>query len=366
MGWLESNLPLMAMLMNQFIYAGISLSSRLAFVHGMKPAVYVVYRHVFATIVIAPIAYFSGRNSGSYHLNLKSFSWIFLISLIGITVNQNLFFEGIYLSSSSTASAMANLVPAFTFVIAACTGLEKVNIRSVRSIAKIIGTVVCVSGAMSIALLKGQKLLNKSIMGGDNWLLGCLSLCGSCTAWSVWLILQVPASKSHPDHLSFSAWMCFMATFQSAVVTLFVEQDLNAWKIHSLLEFGCSLYAGVMGSAVLFFLQAWCISKRGPLFSAMFNPLSTVIATVLAAILLHEEIYVGSLLGAIGVIIGLYVVIWGKAEEVGVKEDEDPKSQVNSSTEDVNILMDNESCEKTCSKTDLEQPLLSSESPSRR
>ncbi|XP_020206014.1 WAT1-related protein At4g30420 [Cajanus cajan] len=364
MGWLQSNLPLMAMLMNQFIYAGISLSSRLAFLHGMKPSVYVVYRHVFATIVIAPIAYFSGRNSGSYHLNLKSFSWIFFISLIGITVNQNLFFEGIYLSSSSTASAMANLVPAFTFVIAACTGLESVNIRSMRSIAKILGTVVCVSGALSIALLKGQTLLNVGI-GGDNWLMGCLSLFGSCTAWSLWLILQVPASNSHPDHLSFSAWMCFMATFQSAAVTLVVEPDVNAWKIHSLLEFGCSLYAGVMGSAVLFFLQAWCISKRGPLFSAMFNPLFTVIATVLAAILLHEKIYVGSLLGAIGVIIGLYVVLWGKAEEVAVKEEEDPKSQVNSSTEDVNVLIDNESHEKTC-KNDLEQPLLSSESPSHR
>ncbi|TKY68965.1 WAT1-related protein [Spatholobus suberectus] len=371
MGWLESNLPGIAMLLNQFIIAGISLSTRLAFLQGMSPAVFVVYRHAFATTVIAPIAYFSGRNSGSYYLNLKSFSWIFLISLIGITVNQNLFFEGVYLASSSTASAMANLVPAFTFVIAACTGMEKMNIRSLRSWAKIVGTVTCVSGAMSIALLKGQKLLNAEIMpsksilgaGDENWLLGCLSLFGSCIAWSLWLILQVPASKSHPDHLSFSAWMCFMATLQTAVVTLFLEQDPNAWKIRSVLEFGCSLYSGVMGSAVLFFLQAWCISRRGPLFSAMFNPLFTVIATVLAAILLHEEIYVGSLLGAIGVIIGLYVVLWGKAEEVVVKEEEeDPKSTVNS-TEDVNSLID-ESYEKACCKTDLEEPLLSSDSPS--
>ncbi|KAG5043150.1 hypothetical protein JHK87_007065 [Glycine soja] len=94
-----------------------------------------------------------------------------------------------------------------------------------------------------------------------------------------------------------------------------------------------------MGSALLFFLQAWCFSRRGPLFSAMLNPLFTVIATVLAAILLHEEIYVGSLLGAIGVIIGLYVVLWGKAEEVVVKVKEDPKSMVNS-TEDVNMHFD--------------------------
>ncbi|KAL3028227.1 hypothetical protein AAZX31_03G102000 [Glycine max] len=194
--------------------------------------------------------------------------------------------------------------------------MEIVDIRSFRSIAKIVGTVMPVSGATSIALLKG-----------DNWLLDCLSLIGST------IVCQSPASKSHLDHLSFSGWMCFMATLQSAMVTLFVEQDLNAWKIRTLLELI------VMGSALLFFLQAWCFSRRGPLFSAMLNPLFTVIATVLAAILLHEEIYVGSLLGAIGVIIGLYVVLWGKAEEVVVKVKEDAKSMVNS-TEDVNMHFD--------------------------
>ncbi|XP_028223800.1 WAT1-related protein At4g30420-like [Glycine soja] len=376
MGWLKSYLPVMAMLFNQSIYAGISLSTRVAFLQGMSPRVFVVYRHAFATIVIAPIAYFSGRNSGSYYLNLKSFSWIFLTSLIGITLNQNLFFEGLYLASSSVASAMANLVPAVTFIIAACAGMEKVNIRSTRSLAKIIGTVICVSGAVSMALLKGPKLLNaeilpsKSIMasGGDHWLLGCLFLTGCCCAWSVWLILMVPASTSHPDHLSFSAWMCFMATLQSTLVTLLLEPDPHAWKINSLLEFGCTLYSGVIGSAVLLFIQAWCISLRGPLFCAMFNPLFTVIVTILAALLLHEEIYSGSLIGSTGVIIGLYVVHWGKAEkvsEVNVKLT-DPKSMVNS-TEDVKILINGSSSVKACCKTNnLEEPLLSADSPSHR
>ncbi|KHN01957.1 Auxin-induced protein 5NG4 [Glycine soja] len=353
MGWLKSYLPVMAMLFNQSIYAGISLSTRVAFLQGMSPRVFVVYRHAFATIVIAPIAYFSG-----------------------ITLNQNLFFEGLYLASSSVASAMANLVPAVTFIIAACAGMEKVNIRSTRSLAKIIGTVICVSGAVSMALLKGPKLLNaeilpsKSIMasGGDHWLLGCLFLTGCCCAWSVWLILMANFFSFHPDHLSFSAWMCFMATLQSTLVTLLLEPDPHAWKINSLLEFGCTLYSGVIGSAVLLFIQAWCISLRGPLFCAMFNPLFTVIVTILAALLLHEEIYSGSLIGSTGVIIGLYVVHWGKAEkvsEVNVKLT-DPKSMVNS-TEDVKILINGSSSVKACCKTNnLEEPLLSADSPSHR
>ncbi|XP_061375814.1 WAT1-related protein At4g30420 [Gastrolobium bilobum] len=368
---LDYYLPAMAMLFIQFIYAGMSLGTRTVLLQGMSPRVFIVYRQVFATIVLAPVAYFSGRMSGSYSLNLRSFSLIFLTSLIGITLNQNLYFEGLYLASASIASAMANLVPALTFVIAAFTGMERVNIRSLRTLAKIVGTVICISGAASIALLKGPKLLNaenlpsKSIMGseGQNWLLGILFIFGSNCAWALWLILQVPASASHPDHLSFGFWMCLMATLQSAAVTVFLEPDPNAWKINSLLEFGCSLYAGVMGSSVLISLQAWCISQRGPLFSAMFNPLFTVIVTVLAALLLHEEIYIGSLIGAIGVIIGLYVVLWGKAEEVvKAKDERDPKSMVNT-TEEGKVLI-NESSEKAYCKTDLEEPLLSAKSSS--
>lgn len=81
--------------------------------------------------------------------------------------------------------------------------MEKVNFRSLRTIAKIVGTLICICGAMCIALLKGPKLLNaeniplKSVMastlGGDEnkWLLGCLFLLGSNVSWAVFLTLQV-------------------------------------------------------------------------------------------------------------------------------------------------------------------------------
>ncbi|KAI5423394.1 hypothetical protein KIW84_046379 [Lathyrus oleraceus] len=134
-----------------------------------------------------------------------------------------------------------------------------------------------------------------------------------------------------------------MATLQSLAVTLFLEPDLNAWKIISLFQFGCILYSGVIGSGVALYLQAWCISKRGPLFSAMFNPLLTLIVTILATLWLHEEIYIGSLIGAIGVIIGLYIVLWGKAKDVVDLQEK---------------IVDNESCGKTYLKSGLKDPLL--------
>ncbi|WCJ30187.1 nodulin MtN21 /EamA-like transporter family protein [Euphorbia peplus] len=340
-GILENYKPEMAMIGLQFLNAGVSLISRAALLQGLSPRVFVVYRQSIATSIIAPIAYFSRRKSDEGSLGLKSLFLIFLTSLIGVTINQNLFFEGIYLASSSIGSAIGNIIPAVTFVIAVILGMEKIQLRSIRSVAKIGGTIICVGGAISMALLRGPKLLNTSILGTENWLLGCLLLFGSAFSWSCWLILQVPVTKRCTDPLSVSAWMCFMAALQSATVAIFTDPHLNSWKLNSYLEVFSCLFTGIIGSGVAFFVQAWCISIRGPLFSAMFNPLSTVIVTILAALFLHEQIYLGSMIGGIGVIMGLYIVLWGKAQDFATKDDQ---------------LLTHEK-EGSC-KIDLEKPLL--------
>uniref|UniRef100_A0A2N9EMA0 WAT1-related protein n=1 Tax=Fagus sylvatica TaxID=28930 RepID=A0A2N9EMA0_FAGSY len=116
--------PAMAMVGLQFIYAGLALFTRAALLQGMSPRVFVVYRQAIATLVMAPIACFTRRrNSGRISLGLRSFSLIFVTSLIGVTANQNAYFEGLYLASSTAASAMTNLIPAITFVIATILGL---------------------------------------------------------------------------------------------------------------------------------------------------------------------------------------------------------------------------------------------------
>ncbi|XP_028790611.1 WAT1-related protein At4g30420-like [Neltuma alba] len=343
----------MAMIGLQFHYAVLAIFTRAALLHGMNTRVFVVYRQAIATLAMAPFALSCKRRpSLRTSLGLKSLSLMFATSLIGVTANQNAYFEGLHLSSSTVTTAMSNLIPAVTFVLATIFGLEKIDVRSLRSIAKITGTVLCVGGAITMALLKGQKLLHlrfllsKQTFGlhGDNWLLGCGFLLASSIFWAFWMIMQVPVSASCPDHVVSTFWMCLMAAIQSAIFTLVVEKDSQAWILNSALEYSSCLYAGI-GIAVSFFIQSWTISKRGPLFCAMFNPLCTVITAMVSATFLHEDLYVGSLIGGLAVISGLYIVLWGKAKEVeGVKEEAQLKTDQN----------DQISC-----KTDLEEALLS-------
>lgn len=58
---MEYYLPVLIMVLIQFIYSGLTLSTRIALVEGMSPRVFVVYRHAFATLIFGPIAYISSR-----------------------------------------------------------------------------------------------------------------------------------------------------------------------------------------------------------------------------------------------------------------------------------------------------------------
>ncbi|CAN1811563.1 WAT1-related protein At4g28040 [Linum perenne] len=276
--------PAMIMIVLEFSYAGLALFTKAAFNGGMSPQVFVVYRQAIATLIMVPLAFINNRkNPTGVSLTLESFSWIFAASLFGymVTGNQNAYFEGINLASSTAANAIINLIPGITFVLAATFGMEKVDIRSLRSNAKILGTVICVAGAMAMAFLKGTKLLNSQFVASNNndWLMGCLLSFASSFLWSLWIILQ-----------------------------------------------GITLAMTILG-------QAWCVGQRGPVFPAIFDPLCTIITTVFSAIFLREQIYMGGLIGAVMVIIGLYIVLWGKAKDL--KEIESVKKEKRSSIADL-------------------------------
>ncbi|TVU09600.1 hypothetical protein EJB05_43084, partial [Eragrostis curvula] len=256
-------------------------------------------------------------------------------------MGQFFYFQGLHLASSSMARATTNLSPGITFAIAAvigyvrspsydllasdagrlgvghCLWIEKVDLRSVRTAAKIAGTVVCLVGAAVMAFFKGPKLLGAVLLSvASDWVKGGIYLVGNAACVSVWYILQMFVCKSYLDPLSLATWMCILATLQCAVMAFFIEPNfMEIWKLTSFWEYPCILYGGVFASGANFFLLSWCISVKGPLYSAIFTPLSAVITAVLSVTFMSEELHVGSILGAFAIIAGLYMVLWGKADD---------------------------------------------------
>ncbi|KAM0938872.1 putative EamA domain-containing protein [Dioscorea sansibarensis] len=320
-----------AMLALQFGYAGFHVVSRAALNMGISKLVFPVYRNVIAFLLLLPFAFFLEKKDRP-PMTLSFLLHFFVLALIGMTANQGFYLLGLDNTSPTFASAIQNSVPALTFLMAAALRIEKVKLNRRDGISKVAGTLACVFGASVITLYKGPVIFSPSktlnhVNGdpspvlwledpkGKSWSLGCLYLIGHCLSWSGWLVLQAPVLKKYPARLSVTAYTCFFGVLQFLVIALVVERDASAWIFNSGSEIFTIFYAGFVASGIAFAVQIWCIDRGGPVFVAVYQPVQTLVVAIVASIALGEEFYLGGILGAVLIVIGLYLVLYGKSEE---------------------------------------------------
>ena len=66
---MENHKPYIAMLLVQFVYAGMAVFSKAAIARGMNSFVFVVYRQAFASVSLLPFAFFLERSTSTSMLN---------------------------------------------------------------------------------------------------------------------------------------------------------------------------------------------------------------------------------------------------------------------------------------------------------
>ncbi|KMT14176.1 hypothetical protein BVRB_4g079930 [Beta vulgaris subsp. vulgaris] len=327
-------LPFFAMVIVQIGYAGMNISSKVAMESGMAPLVLVAYRQLFATIVLVPFAYFSEREKRP-KITKQILFQVFLCSLFGATLNQICYFIGLKETTATIACALNNILPAMTFLLAVPFGLEAVGIRKRGGQAKIVGTLVCVGGAMLLSFYHGHLIyirqpdihwhydgddsMNNRNNGSNshlNLFLGPLLLLASNLAMAIWFILQAKMSKNFAAPYTSSALMCLMATIQCTVIAACTNHKISDWSLKSHIRMVSSIYAGIVGSAVAVCLMSWTIQKKGPLYVSVFNPLLLVIVALLSWALRMEKLYIGTAIGSLFIVLGLYAVLWGKNKEM--------------------------------------------------
>ncbi|XAR51833.1 hypothetical protein NMG60_11006587 [Bertholletia excelsa] len=317
-------LPFAAMVTMECANVGLNTLFKAATDRGMSYHVFVAYAYGIAAFVLLPSPFFSRRSRVLPPMNFSIACKIFLLGLIGCT-SQIMGYTGINYSSPTLASAISNLVPAFTFILALIFRMEKLALRSSSSQAKIIGTIVSISGAFVVTLYKGPPVISTSSPSislnqplhspQSNWVVGGLFLITEYILVPMWYIVQTQIMKEYPAELTVVFFYNLCVSVFAAIVGVITEPNMNAWKIRFDTALASILCSGIFGSFVNNAVHTWVLRVRGPVFVAMFKPLSIAIAVAMGVMFLSDTLYLGSIMGATIISCGFYTVMWGKAKE---------------------------------------------------
>ncbi|XP_050386506.1 WAT1-related protein At5g64700-like [Argentina anserina] len=322
--WFKWSQLVLAMVMVQMFVAGMNLLSKVILSEGSFIFALMAYRHVVAAVCVAPFALCFERIK-EQKLGWRVWFWLFVNALTGITAAMALFYYGLRDTTATYAVNFLNLIPIATFVLSTITGTAKLNLKTRAGKIKSLGVIVCVGGAITTSIYKGKAFYmvhhrnNHHHITFDtsyaHWTRGTIMLVLSCLSYSTWFIAQVKLLKIFPLKYWSTMLICIMATLQSTIVGLCLDTSTTSWRIGWNLQLVTILYSGALATAATFCLLSWAISVQGPLYPPMFNPLSLIFVAISGALILGEDIRMGTLLGMVMIIVGLYSFLLGKQKE---------------------------------------------------
>ncbi|KAF7803282.1 WAT1-related protein [Senna tora] len=327
--------PFAAMIAIDFAFALVNILVKKLLQDGINHLVFITYRLTISALFLAPIAFISERNCRP-RLTFRILCYLFFSAILGASVTQYLYLLGIQYTSATFACAFLNIVPVVTFIMALPFGLESVNIKSKSGKGKIIGTVICIGGALLLTLYKGKplfndnycdhhhnvessailKVANSPARNAKRWSVGVIALIVGTLFWASWFILQANIGKRYPCQYSSTAIMTSFAAIQSAVLSFSTGHTLSMWLLKGKLQILTVLFSGMVGSGMCFVGLSWCVKKKGPLFTSAFSPLVQIMVAFIDVPFLHEQLHLGSLIGSILVMIGLYILLWANKKEM--------------------------------------------------
>ncbi|AAB61090.1 F20P5.2 gene product [Arabidopsis thaliana] len=136
-------------------------------------------------------------------------------------------------------------IPSFSFLLSIILGRSKLDWRNTSTRAKLMGTIVSLSGAFVEELYKGPFIRPASSASPnrflksvpkllvyynlpDNWFLGCTQ---SSITETIVILMHTGTVKKYPHVMKVASFYSIVGTIQCLLFSLFMERDLSAWKI---------------------------------------------------------------------------------------------------------------------------------------
>lgn len=172
--------PILALLVVQASFASLAVIGKEILTLGLPPAALAGLRAFFAGLILAAIAF----RDGGERVSRPDLWRLFGLSLLGVTLNQLFFLEGLKLTTSVNAIVLIVLIPVFTFVTA--VALRREHFNQPRALG------VATAAVGTLVMLKAERF----DFSGDV-VLGNLFVVLNCLCYSVYLVLVRPMLQKY-------------------------------------------------------------------------------------------------------------------------------------------------------------------------
>ncbi|XP_020960650.1 WAT1-related protein At5g40240 isoform X2 [Arachis ipaensis] len=303
--------PFCAMVAVECTNVGVNVLFKQATLKGFSYYAFIVYSFALSTLfLLLPLPFVFRWSRGLPPFNVSLILRIFLLGTIGF-VAQLSGYKGLEYTSPTLFSALSNLIPAFTFILAVFFRMEKISPKSWSTQAKIVGSLVSILGALIVVLYKGPTLISasssphqsphvdflKDSSPQQNWVLGGFLIAIEFILVPIWYIVQTNVIKDYPAEIIVVFFYNLCGTLISAPVCLLLdESNLSGWIIKPDITLVAILYSGFFCTGLSSLVHTWGIHIKGPVYVSSFKPVSIGIAAAFSAIFLGDAFCIAVLL----------------------------------------------------------------------
>lgn len=217
-----------------------------------------------------------------------------MLALIGNTVYQLFFINGIALTTATNSALILATTPVFIVFFGAVLKVEKITSRIVQ------GVILSFTGVVMIILGSGKPLTIT-----DQSLIGDLLIIANPICWSIYTVLSKPMLREYSP-LKLTAVTMALGTVPLVLVSI-PSLSTENWAAISTNAWLSLAFSAVFAIAIGYTLWYTGVSRIGSARTALYDNLVTVFAVASAWVLLSESMTAIQIIGAFLVFVSLYV-----------------------------------------------------------
>ncbi|KAL9651874.1 hypothetical protein ABK040_000220 [Willaertia magna] len=261
-----------------------------------------------------------------------------------LMLNQVTFIFGLSMTNATMSGIMQPLIAVMVCIISILLKKES------KSIIKIIGVIIAVSGALLMLYISTQfkqqfnnnyilidlqnSISSKNlILSKISFFIGTLFLILNCLSVSIYLLLLKNLLEKKIPAITLTFWAFLSASFIPLIISLYYLPTFNIHKIDKETIIGL-FYAGIIHGAFSFVLGTTSSKLTSPTIVAIYNTISPIVSTAMAFIVLNERVSPFILVGAVFIIIGVAIVVYSKWREAKQLEKISAESKDNKKEEE--------------------------------